>query len=64
MVLVPTPGFSGYSVEWSPFDPRRLACAAAQHFGVIGNGRLMIMDATIDEARVQVRAGGVLWFCW
>jgi WD40 repeat protein len=31
-------------VEWSPFEPNRLACAAAQHFGIVGNGRLYIVD--------------------
>eukprot|EP01094_Clydonella_sp_ATCC50884_P013109 TRINITY_DN2337_c0_g1_i1.p1 TRINITY_DN2337_c0_g1~~TRINITY_DN2337_c0_g1_i1.p1 ORF type:complete len:358 (+),score=81.45 TRINITY_DN2337_c0_g1_i1:85-1074(+) len=30
--------FSGYAVEFSPFFGDRLACATAQHFGIVGNG--------------------------
>jgi len=35
--------FSGYSVEFSPFDETRLACATAQHFGIVGNGRQYVL---------------------
>jgi hypothetical protein len=32
--------FSCCSVEFSPFDERRLAVATAQYFGVVGNGQV------------------------
>ncbi len=31
-------------MEFSPFEERRLACATAQHFGIIGNGKQYILD--------------------
>jgi peroxin-7 len=31
-------------VEFSPFEERKLACATAQHFGIIGNGKQYIFD--------------------
>ena len=36
--------FNGYSVKFSPFDDSRLAVATAQNFGIIGNGRLHILQ--------------------
>ena len=36
--------FQGYSVRWSPFDPDRLAVATAQNFGIIGNGKLHVLQ--------------------
>ena len=31
-------------MEFSPFEERKLACATAQHFGIIGNGKQYIFD--------------------
>ncbi|KAJ3330201.1 peroxisomal targeting signal 2 receptor [Blyttiomyces sp. JEL0837] len=39
-----TTGFNGYSVEYSPFFENRLACASAANFGIVGNGRLWILN--------------------
>lgn len=39
-------------VEWSPFEPNRIACAAAQHFGIVGNGRLYIVDCLPNDMRI------------
>lgn len=36
--------FNGYSVKFSPFIEGRLAVATAQNFGIIGNGRLHILE--------------------
>ncbi|CAN0082818.1 unnamed protein product [Pylaiella littoralis] len=36
--------FSCHSVEFSPFEGERLAVATAQYFGIVGNGRLHIID--------------------
>ena len=30
--------FNGYSVAFSPFEANRVAVAAAQNFGIVGNG--------------------------
>ena len=45
MALPPDPSFgfvmedfSGYSLAWSPFVPNRLAVAASQYYGIVGNG--------------------------
>jgi hypothetical protein len=43
-------------VEWSPFEPNRLACAAAQHFGIVGNGRQYVLELTRDG---MIRAVGM-----
>ncbi|GBF98868.1 hypothetical protein Rsub_11472 [Raphidocelis subcapitata] len=38
--------FNGYSVKFSPFVESRLAVATAQNFGIIGNGRLHVLEST------------------
>ncbi|MEJ1275313.1 peroxisomal biogenesis factor 7 [Cricetulus griseus] len=38
------PGRHGYAAEFSPYLPGRLACAAAQHYGIAGCGTLIILD--------------------
>lgn len=39
-----TPGFSHFSVAWSPFHESRLALASAANFGLVGNGRLHLLS--------------------
>lgn len=34
------PGRHGYAAEFSPYLPGRLACAAAQHYGIAGEARV------------------------
>jgi hypothetical protein len=58
-----------FQVEWSPFDAKRLLVSSAQHFGLVGNGRVHIVD--FDESRgalIGVRhydtLYGVLECCW
>ena len=41
-----TQGFNGYAVKYSPFFDSRIAVAASQHFGLVGNGRLYALDLT------------------
>ncbi len=48
MVFFKTP-FNGYAVEFSPFDETKLACATAQHFGIVGNGKQHIFDVKPKE---------------
>ncbi|KAI9692807.1 MAG: peroxisomal targeting signal 2 receptor [Bogoriella megaspora] len=41
-----TQGFNGYSVKYSPFFDSRIAVAASANFGLVGNGRLLILGLT------------------
>lgn len=36
-------------MEFSPFEGQRLAVATAQYFGIVGNGRLHVIDRTIGH---------------
>ena len=36
--------FNGYAVAWSPFLEQRLAVATAQNFGIIGYGKLHVLE--------------------
>uniref|UniRef100_A0A674I293 Peroxin-7 n=1 Tax=Terrapene triunguis TaxID=2587831 RepID=A0A674I293_9SAUR len=38
------PGRHGYAVEFSPYLPGRLACAAAQYYGIAGCGTLAVLE--------------------
>ncbi|KAJ2617209.1 peroxisomal targeting signal 2 receptor [Coemansia sp. RSA 1365] len=40
-----TAGFKGYSVQFSPFSDQLLAAATSANFGLVGNGRLSILNA-------------------
>jgi len=46
--------FSGYSVEFSPFEENKLACATSQHFGIIGNGKQHVLDVSPDGIREMI----------
>ncbi|KAI0794472.1 WD40 repeat-like protein [Fomes fomentarius] len=39
-----TPGFAHYGLSWSPFFNNRLALASAANYGLVGNGRLHIVQ--------------------
>lgn len=41
-----TEGFNGCGVKYSPFFDNRLAVAASANFGLVGNGRLYILELT------------------
>jgi peroxin-7 len=43
-----TKGFNGYSVKYSPFFDSRIAAATAANFGLVGNGRLYILNLTAN----------------
>ncbi|KAI3958435.1 hypothetical protein MKW98_011123 [Papaver atlanticum] len=43
MPIFKTP-FNGYSVKFSPFYEHRLAVATSQNFGILGNGRIHVLD--------------------
>lgn len=41
-----TQGFNGSAVKYSPFFDNRLAVAASANFGLVGNGRLFVLELT------------------
>lgn len=43
-----TAGFNPYAVEYSPFFDSRLAVCAGANFGLVGNGRLSILNLTAN----------------
>lgn len=43
-----TKGFQGYSVKYSPFFDSRIAAATSANFGLVGNGRLYILNLTAE----------------
>ncbi|KAL9939574.1 hypothetical protein V8E36_001391 [Tilletia maclaganii] len=45
-----TPGFAGYNVRWSPFFEHKLAIASAANYGLIGNGRLHVVQLGPGQA--------------
>lgn len=56
-VFASTLDHAGYSVRFSPFAERveRVAVATAQHFGIVGNGRVFVFDVAPDDLLVPVR---------
>ena len=44
--------FQGYSVKFSPFEEGKIAVATSQNFGIIGNGKQYVLQAS------QWQAGG------
>ncbi|KAJ9199356.1 hypothetical protein DTO164E3_4668 [Paecilomyces variotii] len=46
MLRFRTEGFNGCAVKYSPFFDSRIAVAASANFGLVGNGRLYILDLT------------------
>lgn len=43
-----TQGFNGCAVKYSPFFDNRLAVASAANFGLVGNGRLYVLELTAN----------------
>lgn len=48
MLSFRTQGYSGHSVKYSPFFDNKLAVAAAANYGLVGNGRIYILDVGPD----------------
>ncbi|XP_052181017.1 uncharacterized protein LOC127794142 isoform X1 [Diospyros lotus] len=69
MPVFKTP-FNGYAVKFSPFYEHRLAVATAQNFGILGNGRLHVLDLSpvpgrpISELASFDTADGVYDVAW
>lgn len=41
--------YSCMSVKFSPFDPNRVAVACCDNFGIVGKGKLMILNIIPDQ---------------
>ncbi|KAF7803324.1 peroxisome biogenesis protein 7 [Senna tora] len=69
MPVFKTP-FNGYSVKFSPFYENRVAVATAQNFGILGNGRVHVLDLSpnpgqpISELVAYDTADGVYDVAW
>lgn len=53
------PGLHGYAVEFSPYCPGRVACAAAQYYGMAGAGGGAGGDRERGSSRQEEEAGSV-----
>ncbi|CAI2173617.1 14963_t:CDS:2 [Funneliformis geosporum] len=54
MLKFRTQGYNGYSLQFSPFIENKIACAASANFGLVGNGRLFILNTGIGPEGVEV----------
>jgi peroxin-7 len=41
-----TQGMNGYAVKYSPFFDSKIAVGAAANFGLVGNGRVYVLNLT------------------
>ncbi|VVT54117.1 uncharacterized protein SAPINGB_P003915 [Magnusiomyces paraingens] len=55
MLSYRTQGFNPYSVAYSPFFDSKIAVAAAANFGLVGNGRLYVLNLT-DSGQILPQA--------
>ena len=44
MLSFRTKGYNGYGIQYSPFYDNKLAVATAANYGLVGNGRLFILN--------------------
>jgi len=57
-----TVGFAPYSLQFSPFFESKIAIASAHNFGIIGNGRLWVLDA--DQSQVYDTNDALFDLAW
>ncbi|AET39314.1 Pex7p Ecym_4249 [Eremothecium cymbalariae DBVPG len=61
-------GYSGYAVQYSPFFDNKLAVATGSNFGLVGNGKLFILDITpqgkIVESNSFLTKDGLFDVAW
>lgn len=61
-------GYSGYGVQYSPFFDNRLAVATGSNFGLVGNGKLFIVDINnqgiMTEAKSFLTQDGLFDVAW
>lgn len=49
-------GFSGYNVQYSPYFDNKLAVASASNYGLVGNGRLSILDIAPNGQLIETKS--------
>ena len=47
-----TPGYNPYAVQYSPYYDSRVAVASSANFGIIGNGKLFVLELTAAGAQI------------
>ncbi len=47
-----SPGYNPYAVQYSPYYDSRVAVASSANFGIIGNGKLFVVELTAAGAQV------------
>ncbi|ODV95676.1 hypothetical protein PACTADRAFT_3365 [Pachysolen tannophilus NRRL Y-2460] len=53
MLSFRTAGFNGYAAKYSPFYDNKLAVATSSNYGLVGNGRLYILNISANGEIVQ-----------
>lgn len=59
--------FSGYSVSFSPYSGSRIAVGCAQHFGIVGNGSIHVLENSepyMTETYSALTQDNVFDICW
>lgn len=62
------PGYSGYGIQYSPFYDNKLAVATGSNYGLVGNGKLIILDINsqgiISDTNSFMTKDGLFDLCW
>lgn len=68
MLSFRTQGYSGYATRYSPFFDSKLAVAGAANYGLVGNGRIYILDigpdGTLQPQNVFDTQDGAFSLAW
>lgn len=48
-----TQGYNGYAVKYSPFFDNRIAVAASANYGIVGNGRVYVLQLTPNGIQAE-----------
>ncbi|SCW04195.1 LAFE_0H08174g1_1 [Lachancea fermentati] len=49
-------GYSGYGVQYSPFFDNKIAVATGSNFGLVGNGKLFILDIDSNGRMIETNS--------
>ncbi|EER05845.1 Peroxisomal targeting signal 2 receptor, putative [Perkinsus marinus ATCC 50983] len=60
-----TTHFAGYSCQFSPFNSHILGVATAQYYGIVGNGKLVVLDLSrSSETKEYITKDGCFDLAW
>jgi peroxin-7 len=59
-----TDRYQGYSCEFSPFYAERLAIGTSSNFGIVGTGRLWILNLQAGVERMYDTQDGIFDVAW